>query len=231
MWGINIKDSILKVLFVLTITIGTSSQAIARNIAKSDILLHIVSQCVDPSTIDYCANCMLPRVDAKCSDISECKKSNEVWKLSARYAAIRDIKMCGCPTEFIHGLAMPRKVVTGVEDANREEDIWQFAWDVGIERIEAESLALVVNPPSQRTQNQLHVHMLKLDQNARTRFDQYSTTYVDNLQSVWFVAENLAKTKGINDYGVLVAKALDGKYLVLVSLYSPEAAFTIWKCN
>jgi CDP-diacylglycerol pyrophosphatase len=126
---------------------------------------------------------------------------------------------------------MPRKVVTGVEDPNREEDIWQFAWDVGIERIEAESLALVVNPPSQRTQNQLHVHMLKLDQNARTRFDQYSTTYVDNLQSVWFVAENLAKTKGMNDYGVLVAKALDGKYLVLVSLYSPEAAFTIWKCN
>ena len=225
------KRLLVHALSGLIATIAVSSQAIALNVAKSDILLHIVSQCVDPTTVNYCSNCMLPRVDAKCSDISECKKTNEVWALSTRYAAIRDIKMCGCPTEFIHGLAMPRKVVTGVEDPNREEDIWQFAWDVGIERIEAESLALVVNPPSQRTQNQLHVHMLKLDQNARTRFDQYSTTYVDNLQSVWFVAENLAKIKGMNDYGVLVAKALDGKYLVLVSLYSPEAAFTIWKCN
>jgi CDP-diacylglycerol pyrophosphatase len=139
--------------------------------------------------------------------------------------------MCGCPIDFIHGLAMPREIVTGVEDPNREEDIWQFAWDVGIERIEAESLALVVNPPSQRTQNQLHVHILRLDQNARTRFDQSSTVYVDNLQSVWLAADKVAKTNGLNDYGVLVAKSLEGKYLVLVSPDSPEAAFTIWKCN
>ena len=220
-----------KILVALIATIGISSQAISLNIAKSDILLHIVSKCVDPSKENYCANCMLPRADAWCSNISECRKTNEVWKLSARYAAIRDIKMCGCPIDFIHGLAMPREVVTGVEDPNREEDIWQFAWDVGIERIEAESLALVVNPPSQRTQNQLHVHILRLDQNARTRFDQSSTVYVDNLQSVWLAADKVAKTNGLNDYGVLVAKSLEGKYLVLVSPDSPEAAFTIWKCN
>ena len=220
-----------KILVALIATIGISSQAISLNIAKSDILLHIVSQCVDPSKENYCANCMLPRADARCSNISGCRKTNEVWKLSTRYAAIRDIKMCGCPIDFIHGLAMPREIVTGVEDPNREEDIWQFAWDVGIERIEAESLALVVNPPSQRTQNQLHVHILRLDQNARTRFDQSSTVYVDNLQSVWLAADKVAKTNGLNDYGVLVAKSLEGKYLVLVSPDSPEAAFTIWKCN
>ena len=231
MWGINIKGQLLKVLFVLTITIGVSSQSIAFNIARSDILLHIVTQCVDPSATNYCVNCMLPRADAKCGNISECKQTNEVWRLSTRYAAIRDIKMCGCPSDFIHGLAMPRKVVTGVEDPNREEDIWQFAWDVGIERIEAESLALVVNPPSQRTQNQLHLHILRLDQNARTRFDQYNTVYVDNLENIWFAADKVAKSKGLNDYGVLVAKARDGKYLVLVSQNSPEAAFTIWKCS
>ena len=193
--------------------------------------MHIVSQCVDPSTINYCTKCMLPRADAKCGNISECKKTNDVWKLNARYVAIRDIKMCGCPTEFIHGLAMPRRVVTGVEDPNREEDIWQFAWDVGMERIETESLALVVNPPSQRTQNQLHLHILRLDQNARTRFDQYSTVYVDNLESVWFAAEKVAKSKGLIDYGVLLAKARDGKYLILVSPNSPEADFTVWACK
>ena len=229
--SISAKNLWPKILFTILVTIGAPSQARALNIAKSDILLHIVSQCVDPSTVNYCANCMLPRADARCSNISECKKTNEVWKLSTRYAAIRDIKMCGCPTEFIHGLAMPREVVTGVEDPNREEGIWQFAWDEGIERIEAESLALVVNPPSQRTQNQLHVHILRLDQNARSRFEQYTPLYVDNLQSVWLLADHAAKKKGLNDYGVLVAKALDGKYLVLVSPDSPEAAFTIWKCN
>jgi CDP-diacylglycerol pyrophosphatase len=129
------------ILFALIATIGITSQSTALNIAKSDILLHIVSQCVDPTASNYCSNCMLPRADAGCSNILECKKTNEVWRLSTRYAAIRDIKMCDCPVEFIHGLAMPRGVVTGVEDPNREEGIWQFAWDVGIERIEAESLA------------------------------------------------------------------------------------------
>lgn len=231
MWTISIKCPLLKFLFLLTAAIGISSQAIASNIARSDILLHIVSQCVDPSAINYCANCMLPRADARCNNISECKQTNEVWRLSTRYAAIRDIKMCGCPSDFIHGLAMPRKVFTGVEDPNREENIWQFAWDVGIERIEAESLALVVNPPSQRTQNQLHLHILRLDQNARTRFEQYSTVHVDNLEGVWFAAEKVAKSKGLIDYGVLLAKARDGKYLILVSPNSPEADFTVWACK
>ena len=220
-----------KILVALIATIGISSQAISLNIAKSDILLHIVSQCVDPSKENYCSNCMLPRREANCGGITECKKTNEVWTLNTQYVAIRDIKMCGCPVEFIHGLALPRQVITGVEDLNREEGIWQFAWDVGIERIEAESLALVVNPKSQRSQNQLHLHILRLDQNAKTRFDQSSTVYVDNLQSVWLAADKVAKTKGLNDYGVLVAKSLEGNYLVLVSPDSPEAAFTIWKCN
>jgi len=174
---------------------------------------------------------MLPRREANCGGVIECKKTNEVWALNTQYAAIRDIKMCGCPAEFIHGLALPREVITGVEDLNREEGIWQFAWDVGIERIEAESLALVVNPKSQRSQNQLHVHILRLDQNARTRFEQYNPVYVDNLESVWLVAAHVASNKGLDDYGVLVAKMLNGKYLVLVSPNSPESAFTVWKCN
>ena len=231
MWRINIKSTVLKVLFVLVIIIGASSQAGALNIAKSDILLHIVSQCVDPSTINYCANCMLPRADARCSNNSDCKKTNEVWKLNSRYAAIRDIKMCGCPTEFIHGLAMPREVITGVEDLNREEDIWQFAWDVGMERIEAESLALVVNPKSERSQNQLHVHILRLNKNTRELFKEYTPVYVDSLEHVWAAADQSAKSRGLDDYGVLVTNSLNGKYLVLISPKSPEALFTVWKCD
>ena len=139
--------------------------------------------------------------------------------------------MCGCPTEFIHGLAMPREVITGVEDPSREEDIWQFAWDVGMERIEAESLALVVNPKSERSQNQLHVHILRLNKNTRELFKEYTPVYVDSLEHVWAAADQSAKSIGLDDYGVLVTNSLNGKYLVLISPKSPEALFTVWKCD
>ena len=173
---------------------------------------------------------MLPRRDANCG-VSECKKTNEVWVLNTQYVAIRDIKMCGCPTEFVHGLAMPREVITGVEDSNRQEDIWQFAWDVATERIERDSIALVINPKSQRTQNQLHIHLVRLEKNARDNFLQYSPSYVDSLEHIWATAESVAKAKGLNDYGVLVAQQSPGKYIVVITPNSPEAAFTQWSCN
>jgi CDP-diacylglycerol pyrophosphatase len=173
---------------------------------------------------------MLPRRDANCG-VSECKKTNEVWALNTQYAALRDIKMCGCPAEFIHGLAMPREVITGVEDLNRQEGIWQFAWDVATERIELDSIALVVNPKSQRTQNQLHIHLVRLDKNARTHLSQYLPVQVNNLESIWATAANAARAKGLDDYGVLVAQSSSSGYMVVVTANSPEAAFTIWKCE
>lgn len=140
---------------------------------------------------------MLPRVDSSCEVSVECKKTNEIWALNSRYVAKRDIKMCGCPSGFVHGLAMPRKVITGVEDANREGDIWQFAWDIGLERIETKSLTLVVNPKSERTQNQLHVHILRLDHSARTRLASQYHVYVENLADVWSAAQRIADSRGI----------------------------------
>ena len=220
-----------KALFFLVLFFGATSQAASLNIAKSDILLHIVTQCVDPSKANYCANCMLPRADAQCNNITECKSTNEVWALNKKYAAIRDIKMCGCPSDFMHGLAIPRDVITGVEDVNREEDIWKFAWDVGLERIESRSLALAVNPKSERTQNQLHVHILNLQKNARSDFVNYSHAYIQNLDQVWSTAQKIATSQGLSDYGVLVAKEPRGQYIVVVTAKSPEAAFTVWNCS
>ena len=225
MWGGIIRAFWPKVALALTVSIGVSSQAFALTVARSDILLHIVSQCVDPSKANYCSQCMLPRRDANCG-VSECKKTNEVWALNTQYAAIRDIKMCGCPAEFIHGLAMPREVITGVEDLN-----WQFAWDIATERIELDSIALVVNPKSQRTQNQLHIHLVRLDENARTHLSQYLPVQVNNLESIWATAANAARAKGLDDYGVLVAQSSSSGYMVVVTPNSPEAAFTIWKCE
>jgi CDP-diacylglycerol pyrophosphatase len=226
---ISIKGFWSKAIAVITALIFFQTQAIALNVSRSDILLHIVSQCVDLSKANYCSNCMIPRRDSGCG-VSECKKTNEVWALNTQYVAIRDIKMCGCSDDFIHGLAMPRGVVTGVEDLNRQEGIWQFAWDVAIERIESESVALAVNPKSQRTQNQLHVHLVRLDKNARDSFLQHSPVYVNNLGHIWAIAEKDANAKGLSDYGVLVAQQSPGKYLVVTSANSPEAAFTQWTC-
>lgn len=103
------------------------SSTLALDIAKSDILLHIVTQCVDPAKDNYCSGCKLPRRDANCLGKTECRETNEVWLLTAKYVAIRDIKICGCPADFVHGLAMPRSIISGVEDDSREEGIWQFA--------------------------------------------------------------------------------------------------------
>ena len=229
--GINSKDLWFRVLFVITVTAFVTPRAIALNVVRSDILLHIASQCVDPSIDNYCSQCMLPRRDANCGDISECKKTNEVWALNTEYVAIRDIKMCGCPIDFIHGLAMPREVVTGVEDSNRQESIWQFAWDVAMQRIEPQSIALAVNPKSQRTQNQLHIHLVRLDKNARTHLSQYLPVQVNNLESIWATAANEARAKSLNEYGVLVTQSSTGVFLVVVTPNSPEAEFTVWKCD
>jgi len=228
---IESKRAWAKALIFLSLVFWATSQAAPLNVAKSDILLHIVTQCVDPSKANYCANCMLPRVDGGCNNTTECKSTNEVWALNNKYVAIRDIKMCGCPSDFIHGLAMPRDVITGVEDVNREEDIWQFAWNIGLEQIEPNSLALVVNPKSERTQNQLHVHILSLGKNARADFVNYPHAYIRNLDRVWNTAQKIATSQGLVDYGVLVAKESTGQYIVVVSPKSPEAVFTVWNCS
>ena len=202
-----------------------------KNIAKSDILLNIVTQCVDPQSARYCSQCVSPRLDAQCGTPNTCQKTTDVWAMNEQYAAIRDYKMCGCPVGFVHGLAMPRNKVTGVEDPNRPEGIWQFAWDVALERIETTDIALAVNPQLQRSQNQLHVHIVRLDKNARVNFLKYSPVYIENLNQVWSTAARAAAERNLSDYGVLVAQSAPEQFIVIVSANSPEAAFTTWHCN
>lgn len=224
-------DHWLKFLVTVIVLISTQSNAVALTVKKSDILLHIVSQCIDPSKENYCSKCMLPRVDANCGRSAECKQTNEVWEIDKKYVAIRDIKMCGCPSDFVHGLAMPQEVVTGIEDSNRQESIWQFAWNAAERKIEPELIALAINPQSKRTQNQLHIHLVRLNQNARENFSQYSPVFVNNLEDIWATAEKDANTKGLKDYGVLLAQQSQGQYLLITTANSPEAEFTQWSCN
>lgn len=199
--------------------------------ANSDVLLDIVQHCVNPHAANYCQQCRAPRVDAGCATETVCKKTTEVWASNPSFVAIRDIKMCGCPSTFVHGLVLPLQKITGVEDPLRPQGIWSYAWGIATERIEQASVALVVNPKNFRSQNQLHVHLLRLKPQAREQLLGLVSARIDHLMDVWNVAGELASKQGLSDYGVLVTGHQGGGFQVVVSATSPEDAFTEYTCR
>lgn len=198
---------------------------------NSDILLDIVRHCVDPKLENYCTRCRAPIAEVACTPETSCKKTTEVWSSNTEYVAIRDIKMCGCPASFVHGLVMPLQVITGVEDPLRPEGIWQYAWDEATLRMEAEAIALVVNPQNFRSQNQLHVHLVRLKPQARAEFKSMATGTSSNLLNVWKIAAELAKQQNLPDYGVLVSTEESGGFKVVVTTVSPGYLFTQYVCR
>jgi CDP-diacylglycerol pyrophosphatase len=200
--------------------------------AFRDILSHIVSDCLDPDIPAYCTRCPSP-VEGRCGAAGGCVKTTEIWLQSPDYVALRDIKMCGCPSGFVHGLALPRARVTGVEDPRRPDGLWAFAWQAARSRIEPMGeIALVVNPARFRTQDQLHVHLVRLAPHARARLAAKNAARTTTLEAVWSVAARRAATAGLSDYGVLVARDDAGtSFLVLVEGASPEALYTDATCR
>ena len=198
---------------------------------NSDILLDIVRHCVDPKLENYCTRCRAPIAEVACTPETSCKKTTEVWSSNTEYVAIRDIKMCGCPASFVHGLVMPLQVITGVEDPLRPEGIWQYAWDEATLRMEAEAIALVVNPQNFRSQNQLHVHLVRLKPQAKAEFKSMATGTSSNLLNVWKIAADLAKQQNLPDYGVLVSTEESGGFKVVVTTVSPGHLFTQYVCR
>ena len=196
-----------------------------------DVLWDLVAHCVQGQGPDYCSACRAPRADAGCGAPPSCRASTEVWALQPAFVALRDIRMCGCPAGFVHGLALPRTPVRGVEDPLRPDAIWQFAWDAAQARIEPTSIALVVNPQSRRSQDQLHVHLLRLQDGARADLDAGPGAPVAALAQVWAAAAGLAQAQGLDDYGVLVYALSAGGWRVAAMADSPEARFTRWRCD
>ena len=228
--GNGMKD-LRNVLAVFFLAFGAHLAALALDLPRSGILLDIVSKCIDTSASNYCSVCISPRADANCSIMSQCTKTTEVWSVTDEYVAIRDIKMCACPAGFVHGLALPRYPVTGVEDPKRPDGIWSFAWNAARSRIEPESIALVVNPQFRRSQNQLHVHLLRLKDDAHSIDNSFLAGHVDNLDSVWSLAQDSAHAQGLSDYGVLVKAEGARKFAVYIASESPEALFTQATCR
>ena len=220
--------------WVMTLLIGVSlfgwlpfSQAQSARL----ILRNMATQCVDNAAHDYCQLCSTPRSDSTCPMHDVCKKSIDVWAQTTEFFAMRDIKMCGCrQTSFVHGLVIPRQPITGVEDPARPESIWAFAWQVGLSKIPADELALAVNPQGQRSQDQLHVHVVRLQQSVQSQRQTWNATQLDALTQVWQTAQRLAEARGLRDYGVLITQHPQGGYALLVDAQSPEYQYTQALC-
>ena len=218
-----------RALLLVCMTLGLGGNAYATK--YSDILLDIVQNCTAPPSANYCQKCRAPVASAMCGNENSCQKTTEIWSSNENFVAIRDIKMCSCPADFIHGLVLPKQTITGVEDPLRPDAIWPYAWDVASTRIEPESIALVINPQNFRSQNQMHIHLVKLKPQARQALQKLRVYQVENLLQVWNAAKQSAQEQKLEDYGVLVMRNASGTFNVVLTVESPGKTYTEYVCD
>ena len=139
--------------------------------------------------------------------------------------------MCDCPDGFVHGLVIPKRVITGIEDDKRPDSIWPFAWEVALQRIPIDELALAVNSKSKRTQNQLHVHLVRPKTNALPKLTASVVGQTNDLSQIWQLASVHAQKRHLKEYGVLVFAAPRGGVLIAITDESPEGQFTQAFCH
>jgi CDP-diacylglycerol pyrophosphatase len=89
----------------------------------------------------------------------------------------------------------------------------------------------VVNAPQLRTQDQLHIHIVRLRREARERLAGRSTARVARLDEVWTAADRLARASGRPDYGVFVARDPAEGFVVLADTGDIERDFTESRCR
>ena len=181
---------------------------------------------------------MKPHVDQIDNGDPKCPSTTQLWAQSEQYVAMRDHRMCNCPEGFVHGLVMPFARIAGIEADNLPEGIWAFAWNAAHMKIEDENtIALVVNPPAQRTQDQLHIHLVRRREGACERFAADDTAQVSNLDHVWEIAKMRATERHIMNYGILVTKCSKDAFTVLVEgepesgNTTPEKQYTQHDCH
>jgi len=230
--GLHFRTQRRSASFFLLVILSVFLLSAVPAAESRDMLLHIVTDCLDVNARDYCGTCLAPRTGTSCVAGRECKATTEVWAESAEYVVIRDRKMCGCPSDFVHGLAIPISRVRGIEDPQKPDGIWDFAWSEAKKRIPDESsIGLAVNPSGKRSQDQLHIHIVRLQDDTRQRLTGTKPLSVPTLDAVWKAAAKKAAEEHLDDYGVLVAKNPKNGFLVLVEEQSPEKAYTLWKCR
>jgi CDP-diacylglycerol pyrophosphatase len=207
----------LAAIVLLVVVASAASAADAARSRDRNMLWKIVSDCLGQEDADYCQRCISPRAGSACTEKQRCELTTELWEANDEFIAMRDIKMCSCLAGFVHGLAVPRAAVRGVEAPRLPQGIWSFAWAVARRKIDdAAAIALVVNSARQRSQDQLHVHLVRLRSDARQNLSGRMAS-TSRLEDVWSVVSGLAASNPpLNDYSVLVASDLKGGYMVLI---------------
>jgi CDP-diacylglycerol pyrophosphatase len=195
----------------------------------------IVSRCVDRQTAAYCS---CPPFELSCCGNPSTPDADVVWARTADFVVIRDLRMCGCPPGFVSGLAMPVTRVSGIEDPRRPEGIWPFAWEAARARIPDErAIGLVLNPPDARTQNQMHVHLLRLRAEVRPWLDGEAPAPpgvqvipVQDLGAVFAAVQARVGGDHMRDTGVLVARGRRGGWRAVLTDRTSPQAFTLNRC-
>ncbi len=198
-----------------------------------DALWQIVATCIDrpDAAAAYCA---CPAFARSCCGDTATPDGDVVWGVTERFVAIRDMTMCGCDGGFTAGLAIPRTRVTGIEDPARPDAIWPFAWRIARERIPDElEIALAINPDDARTQNQMHVHILRLKADAQDRLEAMTGTIVlhlPDLERVFTAGTERVGPAAIGVHGMLVTRRRAGGYRVVLTDETSPQAFTRNHC-
>ena len=186
----------------------------------------------------------LPTVPQLCGSV-------KYQEFSETTIAFNDRKMNECPGRMVHTLTLPRRQVCGEEDPDRRSaaaDIFETAWRIGVRLIaRPDDAALVLNSRAQRSQNQLHVHTVKLKPGARAEIEALAVKPkpIEDLRETWDAAERHASESGFGDvYGTIVIQYPGRGWLVATvdgsprkdpqtgdDLNSPERRFTCWSCS
>jgi CDP-diacylglycerol pyrophosphatase len=202
---------------------------------RPNALWTIVSRCVDRQTAAYCS---CPPFELSCCGNPSTPDTDVVWARTADFVVIRDLRMCGCPSDFVSALAMPLTRISGIEDPHRPEGIWPFAWDVARVHIRDElAIGLVLNPPAARTQDQMHVHLLRLQPGVRPWLDGdapappgVQIVPVPDIGAVFAAVQARVGAEHMRDTGVLVARARRGGWRAVLTDRTSPQAFTLNRC-
>src|SRR5262245_59910948 len=88
---------LVPVLLALMTVVGSAE-------ASRDQLRTLVEKCLG---LERASDCPALVADRDPADEAGCRNTTQIWEKSAEFVVIRDLKECGCPGGFRHGLAMP----------------------------------------------------------------------------------------------------------------------------
>ena len=214
------------------------------------VLWEIAANCVEPRPsaawqVPIGCEGQLPAPERLCPTI-------RLQAAASHVITFNDSKMNRCPGHLVHTLTIPREPVCGDDDPDRftqAEDGFQTAWSVG-ERLIAEQdrIALVVNSAAQRSQNQLHIHTVRLRPGARQQLESLPVKprHIDDLAQAWAALQSHAEESGFGGlYGAVVirdtnapgwlAAAVDGHSepdpVTTEDRNAPEQKYSCWACD